>query len=193
MQARMQALLANRAAVHLSLRNFAAAEADSRAVLAAAPDHRVARDCLSAVKRNRTRTDAAADSLGAGERSHAPGGAFPRPAPPQPTVPPQRRNPHGTATAVEEHVRAKKSGFSKQVIQAEHCNNSERWLESTRTVINSGRPSGSGDRRTAGDKKYSPTVPRPSQVRRRERATCNMGATRRGRAVDLEKDFDSQS
>ena len=193
MQARMQVLLANRAAVHLSLHNFAAAEADARAVLAAAPDHRVARDCLSAVKRNRTRTDAAIDSLAAGEKGHAPGGAFPRPAPPQPTVPPQRRNPHGTATAVEEHVRAKKAGFSKQVIQAEHCNNSERWLASTRTGNKTRLSPALGDRRTAAGMKTSQSVLRTSQMRRCERVTCKLGATRQGRAVDLERDFDTQS
>ena len=190
MQARMQTLLANRAAVHLSLCNFAAAEADARAVLAATPDHRVARACLSAVQRNRTRNDATREGVHAHGSSRV-GGAFPRPAPPQPTVPPQRRDPHGAATAAEERVRAKKAGFSKQVIQAEHCSNSDRWLASSQPGENARQSSSSG-RGTAGDQNISPSGP-ASQLRRRERTTSRMGTTRCGRLIDLEKDFDSQS
>lgn len=188
MQARMQTLLANRAAVHLSLRNFAAAEADARAVLAATPDHRVARACLSAIQQNRTRNDATGERIHAHGSSRA-GGAFPRPAAPEPTVPPQRRDPHGAATAAEERARAKKAGFSKQVIQAEHCSNSDRWLVSSQPGEYASQSfSGRG---TAGDQK-SPSGP-ASQLRRRERATSRMGTTRCGRLIDLEKDFDSQS
>lgn len=191
MQTRMVTLLANRAAVHLSLRNFAAAEADARAVLAAAPDHRVARDCLSSVHRNRTR-DAAVDVLTGGQTLQAPGssragGAFPRPAPPQPTVPPQRQDPHASASAVDERVRAKKAGFNKHVIQAEHVNNSERWLVSSRNGKSTRRPCRVSS--PVGEQKTSLSVCSATQMRQPSR----IAASRRGRLVDLEKDFDSRS
>ena len=202
MQARMVSLLANRAAVHLSLHNFAAAEADSRAVLAAEPHHRVARDNLSAVRRNRTHADA--DAFMAGERRHTPGssrggGAFPRPAPPQPVVPPQRRDPHAAASAAEEHVRAKKAGFSRQVIESEHCDNSERWRHSKssrsssttsnkvplRSSRSSNAKSGSGN---SGD--TLAVRKDPSAGRRARQAHERTATTRSGQVIDLEKDFD---
>lgn len=193
MQRRMVTLLANRAAVHRCLCNFAAAEADARAVLAAVPNHRVARDCLSTVKRNRARADAVeirGVNHGAPGSSRG-GGAFPRPSPPEPTVPPQRRDPHAAETAAEERVRAKKAGFRPQVIQAEHCDNSDRWLASSRTGQDARQPARC-NASCAADVDNTRTVRTSNAARPRERKCSRMAATRRGRLVDLERDFDSE-
>ena len=194
MQRRMVSLLSNRAAVHLSLQNYCAAEADSRAVLAAAPDHRVARDCLSSVRRRQTRADAAAGVKASSRDTHTPGssrggGAFPRPEPPKVTRPPQRCDPAALAILAEEHVRAKKAGFRPDVIQTVHTDNSERWL--------SNRTSDTGTR------KQPAAPPVPVRVRAVTRplsaptSTCRVprrqpctATSRSGRVVDLEGEFD---
>ena len=135
---RMTTMLVNRAACHLSLQHFAAAEADSLAVLSAEPTHRVARDCMASVARRRQQEtagpdEASAEAKAAAKALHTPGssrggGAMPKPAPTKAAQPPQRRKPKGKTAIAEATVRAKAAGWASGAIQAEHADNSDRLL-----------------------------------------------------------------